>query len=128
MKKSFFYILPIIGLLTSCLGYSTYAKFTPLSNEVKCEAKPTEVELYFEGETINFEYEKVGLIEAKGGYTDNEKEIIPALKKEAANKCCNAIIGLKKGYLTEEMGILFTTEKPEKYQAIVYNGIAVIKK
>lgn len=128
MKKNIYYILPIFGLFFSCLGYSTYAKFTPLSEEIKCEIQPTNVELYFESEPINFKYEKVGLIEAKGGYNDNEKEILPALKNEAAKKCCNAIIGLRKGYVTEDMGILFISQAPDKYQAIIYSGIAIIKK
>lgn len=118
----------ILASLISCLGYSPTPYFTKLAEEQKCDNPPTQVDLYFEGESTNFSYTKIGIIEVKGGYTDKDDVVINSMKQEAIKRCCNAIIGIKKMYSTEQMGILFDSKNQEKYQAVVYYGIAVQKK
>lgn len=46
----------------------------------------------------------------------------------AKNKCCDAVIHLKKNYADRDKVLLFTDVPNEKYTSIIYNGIAVRKK
>jgi hypothetical protein len=89
---------------------------------------PADVALLFEGEKIDFEYEKKGMIEVRGDRYANDAELLEKIKKLAKSKCCNTIINLKKSYISRESGILFSSEPEEHYTAIAYNGIAVSRK
>ena len=125
--------------LTSCVGYGAYASFTDLSDKKNDGTKPVdenclnstmEVSLLFDGEPINFEYERVGLIESEGGIDSNDEDVLKELKKRSKEKCCDMVIGVKKGKGQTEAGLLFITdfEKSHKYNTIIYSGIAVKRK
>ncbi len=125
-------VLLVVFTLNSCgFGYSIGEKFTPLNpsqTPTTCATLPKNVDLFFEGEKIDFEYEKQGLIEVQGDRYANDAELLEKLKKMAKSKCCNAIINLKKNYIDRESGFVFSNEPTEKYSAISYFGIAIIKK
>jgi hypothetical protein len=122
--------------LNSCfVGYSSNEIFTDLRNSnlktqviENCEKSGMTVDLYFESETIPFEYEKIGLLEVQGSASEKDSEIIEKLRLASKRKCCDAIIGIKKNYVTRESGIIFSKEPLEPYTAISYFGIAVKKK
>ncbi len=137
LRKILFLILPIC--LSSCYGYYTSGVFTDLRENSKplasieeenCLKSDIDVKLYFEGEPINFEYERIGLVEAKGNSSANDIDVIKELKKEAKRKCCNAIIGIVKGNVQREGGLAFITDPKDefKYNAITFSGIAIVKK
>ncbi|MFT3687380.1 MAG: hypothetical protein QM783_21070 [Phycisphaerales bacterium] len=102
MKKTLIIITSLfaLALLQSCgYGYSIEKNFTPLDTTVKtinCETQPQNVELVFEGEKVNFEYEKVGLIEVQGDWASNDKEVMEKITALAKTNCCDAIINLKR--------------------------------
>ncbi|MFD2907328.1 hypothetical protein ACFSX9_01130 [Flavobacterium ardleyense] len=111
----------------SCsVGYEVDKTFTPLKT-YPCDTIPENVELFFEGETTDFEYEKIGLIEIMGKYSSTDAEMIEEVKSIAKKKCCNAVIFIKKNYVEREKSVLFSSAPVEKYTTIVYNGIAVRK-
>ncbi|MFC4817264.1 hypothetical protein [Flavobacterium sp. GCM10023249] len=129
--------LSLVISLTSCVGLSSRDIFTDLRNNPagasqntveNCEKTDMEVSLYFESEPINFEYEKIGLIEVQGSDYHNDLDVINKLKALSKSKCCDAIIGIKKNYVIRDSGFLFDKEPLEKYSAITYSGIAVKKK
>jgi hypothetical protein len=126
--KSFILLFLVISL-NSCIGFSSKDIFTELKDPkaVNCQNLPENVELYFDSETILFSYEKIGLIEVQGDGYLNDKEILEKLKKLAKSKCCDAIIGIKKNYISRESGLLFTDQHTNEYKTISYNGIAVKK-
>lgn len=119
-------------LLQSCgFGYSINEKYTPLEAEqavVSCKQVPDKVTLLFEGEKIDFEYEKQGMIEVQGDRFATDAELLERLKKLAKSKCCDVIINLKKNYVNRESGLLFTSEPTDQYSAITYFGLAVKRK
>jgi len=130
--KTFFRLLTVAIvsiLLHSCVGYNPHEIFTPLKTDYKdnCPSPPTEVQLLFEGEPVNFQYERVGLIEVQAEYTGREEDQLKTITNLAKSKCCDAVIGIKKGYVTREMGLVFTTEPNQTFQAVSFSGIAVIK-
>jgi len=131
MKTNFrlFIVLLVAVSLNSCIGYNPKEIFTPFNANYKadCAVPPADVELVFEGELPNFKYEKVGLIEIQAEYIGKEVDQLNSLKKLAKSKCCNAVIGVKKGYVTRDMGLVFTNDKNETYQAVSFSGIAVKK-
>lgn len=120
------------AIVQSCgYGHSIAQNFTPLDTTAKtinCEKKPENIELVFEGEKVNFEYDKVGLIEVQGESFSNDKEILEKIKLLAKNNCCDAIINLKRDRTNRQSGLLFTTEYDRNYSAITFHGIAVRKK
>lgn len=123
--------LAIAFALQSCgFGYSVHQSFTPLdkTTAINCDVVPGNVELLFEGEKFDFEYEKVGVVEVQGEKTSNDAELLEKIKILAKNKCCDVIINLRKTYTDRERGIIFSDEPDEKYSAITYYGIAVRKK
>ncbi|MGX7667996.1 hypothetical protein [Flavobacterium pedocola] len=132
MKKTIRLTLIILSCITiqSCgFGYSVSQNFTPLKNTTAtCDNPPQNVELFFEGEKIDFEYEKVGMIEVQGEQFSNDAELLEKIKTLSKSKCCDAIITLKKTYIDRERGLVFSSEPTQKYSAIVYHGLAVKKK
>lgn len=130
MKRRILNFVSIIVLCSACIGYNPREIFTPLKENFKadCAVAPTEVQLFFEGEPINFEYERIGLIEVQAEYTGKETDQLKTLSTLAKSKCCNAVIGIKKGYVTREMGLVFTTDPGQQFQAVSFSGIAVQKK
>lgn len=125
--------LPLLALsLNSCgFGYSINEKYTPLDATqtiASCDQIPDKVDLFFEGEKIDFAYEKHGMIEVQGDRYANDAELLDKLKKLAKSKCCDVIINLKKNYVNRESGFLFTSEPTDKYSAITYFGLAVKRK
>ena len=130
MKKtilSISYIILLVFFNSCAIGYSVEKNFTALTT-TSCDTIPQNIELFFEGEKINFDYEKIGLIEIKGEYSSTNDELIEEVKKMAKNKCCDAVIHLKKNYADRDKVLLFTDVPNEKYTSIIYNGIAVRKK
>ncbi|VXC22857.1 conserved hypothetical protein [Flavobacterium sp. 9AF] len=129
MLKRIIVLATIIVVSYSCIGYYPKEIFTPLQDEtINCTTKDTIVDLYFEGEPINFEYEKIGLIEVHGANLDNDKDVILLLKKMAIEKCCNAIIGIKKGNTVRESGLVFVEKHEYTYNSTTYFGVGVRKK
>ena len=119
-------------LLQSCsFGYDIQQKFTPLdttAEPIVCETPPADVDLIFEGEKLDFEYEKIGVIEIQGEQNSNDKEMLEKVKQMSRSKCCDAIINLKRTYTNRTSGLLFKNEYDHDYSAITYHGIAVRKK
>ena len=117
---------------TSCgYGYSVNQKFTALDEkapEIVCPTPPANVDLMFEGEKVDFEYEKVGMIEVQGDQYSNDKEMLEKVKTLTKSKCCDAIINLKRTYTDRQSGLLFSNDYNHDYSAITYHGIAVRKK
>lgn len=127
---NFFVIISGSLLLHSC-SYGTYVgeTFTPLTETIEaCTTPPEQVDLFFEGEKIDFDYVKIGLIQVEGAIDTSQKELIIKLKKGAQSKCADAIIGIKKVYQTREKGLLLTDVKPEVYSSEVFYGVAVRKR
>jgi hypothetical protein len=122
----------LVLTLQSCgYGHSVVQNFTPFDTTAKtinCETKIENVELVFEGEKVNFEYDKIGLIEVQGESFSNDKEVMEKIKALAKTNCCDAIINLKRDRTNRESGLLFTTEYDHSYSAITFHGIAVRKK
>lgn len=131
MKPIKYLTLIIIALIIeSCaVGYSVSRDFTPLSKvTISCDTPPENVDLLFEGKKIDFEYEKIGMIEIQGQYSSTNTELIEEVKKLAKSKCCDAVINLKKVYVDRDRKLLFTDVPNDKYTSITYNGLAVRKK
>ena len=134
LSKSLLMIIALLLLNACSVGYfpdQNYTPFNPLPKdqmEEPCLIIPENVELVFEGEKINFEYEKIGLLEVQGNQSSNHAELIESVKKYAQKKCCDAVINLKIGYVNREKGFLFTDDKLTNYSAKVFIGILVKKK
>ncbi len=71
MKLKLIKVFAIVSgslLLHSC-SYGTYVHetFTPLTETIEvCSTPPEQVDLFFEGEKIDFDYVKIGLIQVEG--------------------------------------------------------------
>ena len=134
MKKTIRLVtLSVLALIAQSCGYghSVVQNFTPLDTNlktIKCETQPENVELVFEGEKVNFEYDKVGLIEVQGESFSNDKEVLEKIKALAKTNCCDDIINIKRDRTNRESGLLLTTEYDHSYSAITFHGIAVRKK
>ncbi|MEO4006611.1 hypothetical protein [Flavobacterium sp. CAU 1735] len=133
MKLRLIKIFTIVSgslLLHSCsYGTHIHETFTPLTETIEaCATPPEQVDLFFEGEKIDFDYVKIGLIQVEGAIDTSQEELIIKLKKGAQSKCADAIIGIKKVYQTREKGLLFTDVKPEAYSSEVFYGVAVRKR
>lgn len=95
---------------------------------IVCETQPENVELVFESEKVNFEYEKIGIIEVEGDRFSTDKEMLEKITLLAKTNCCDAIINLKRDRTDRQSGLLFTSEYDHNYSAITYHGIGVRKK
>lgn len=119
-------VLSISIIITSCLAYGNDAssQYSVLRKE-SCDETPTELYLFFEGEQLDFSYEKLGLIEIQGAQYDSNQQLLALLKKEAANNCANGIIKIDQSFRDRTEGIVFASETEETYSSKVLTGIAV---
>lgn len=118
-------------------GYRTKVEYTKLK-KVDCDEKPTNIHLFFNVENIDFDYEKIGIVEVKGKENESTENIINHLKYKAWSNCANGIININKNVSTRKRGdnlmdlIDFSEDRARNldiYDAKFYTGVAVrIKK
>jgi len=144
LKISLLFIF--INLFSSCfVGMSSNSNFTYLDQQKKelylkneenqkinKTIKPAitkeqidSVLIFVEGEKLDFEFEKVGIIEVIGAEHSYDEDLILEIKKVAVSRDCNAIINFSKNYTNRESGILFSKEPLKTYSSKTYGGIAV---
>jgi len=130
MKTRITFLFLLLGaaqLLSSCLvsyGDHTTSEFSRLET-IECAEKPQSMHLFFENETLDFEYRKVGTVEASGGDYDSNEDVLNHLKFQAWNNCANGLILVSSGYQDREKGYLFDSEDPEYYSSKYYHAVAV---
>jgi len=113
---------------TSCLvshGDYLRTEYTPI-NPAECDPTPGNVYLFFEDEELDFEYTRLGHVEAIGDRFSDNPDILEKLKYTAWEHCANGVIQIKKGsrYRREGRG-LTTSEHDIAYSANTFYGIAV---
>lgn len=124
---STFLVISTLFLLTGCAltsGEFNTTEFAKLSS-APCIDKPTNVELFFEDEKIDFEYEKVGFIETTGDNRTKNETMLNQLKYEAYKNCADAVISIKREYNAREQGTVYNNDTKEIYSAVIFTGIAV---
>lgn len=126
--KNYLLCIFCLAILPSCLvtyGDNNYSSITTV-NTVDCDDKAERMYLFFEGEPIDYEYERIGLVEAKGNRYSSDELLMGYLKNEAWNACANAIINIKKDYQVREEGsILDDDDERDYYDATIISGLAV---
>lgn len=127
MKNTFFCTI-YLAFLSSCMvtyGDNNYSRITKV-NEIECVDKAERMYLFFEGEPIDYTYERIGLVEANGNRFTSNDLVMDYLKYEAWNACANAIINIKRDFKTREEGSMLDDEDDtDFYDATVYSGLAV---
>jgi hypothetical protein len=100
--------------------------FTPLSS-TPCQDKPTYIHLFFEGEKIDFDYEKVGLIESTSSGTSFTEAILDDMKYQAWQNCADGIIQIKKTQKYWESSAVTDSNhvRNDVYNTTSFTGIAV---
>ena len=126
--KKMVYLLLISVTCSSCLvthGDYLRTEYSPL-NVTDCNPTPGNVYLFFDDEEIDFEYTKLGHVEAIGDRFSDNNEVLESLKYKAWQNCANGVIQIRKGtrYRREGMG-LTTDETDIEYNANTFHGLAV---
>ncbi|MCE3294465.1 MAG: putative lipoprotein precursor [Crocinitomicaceae bacterium] len=91
---SFFLCIYLVFVAVSCrsASHANYTQYTALG-PVNCNGKAQNIFLFFEGENVNFEYQKLGLVRVN---FHKEELVYQLMKQEAWNACGNALIQVKK--------------------------------
>lgn len=120
-----FYIFLSVAL-TGCITYGDTARsqFVKL-DEKDCTEKSNQLFLFFPSDSINFNYERLGLVYAEGHEYSSYEEVLNHLKHEAWKNCANGIIDISKTYKTRESGVALAPDTREMYSSIVYQGMSV---
>jgi hypothetical protein len=123
-----------LSLLNSCFvtyGNDTYGNITVTVKDT-CTVKANNVQLYFEGDSLYFDYEKIGVVEAIGDQSASDEELLNYLKYYAWNYCADAVINIKGGWRERQTGfygqyLLGEDERdyPKNYDAYSFHGVAV---
>ncbi|WP_310554396.1 hypothetical protein [Flavobacterium sp.] len=130
-----------LSLLTSCsVGMFSNSNFTYFDHLKKVEYEKSSltevhkkisneesdsIKIFVEGETLDFEFEKIGLIETLGAQHSFEEDLLIEIKKLAVERNCDAIINFKKNYTDRESGVMFSDAPRTKYTSKTFSGIAV---
>jgi hypothetical protein len=127
MKTQTFYFVYFLVLCVfySCKVYnpttgSSFKKFSAYP----CRGKQKNVFLFFENDTVNFKFKKLGSIETYGKASDDEGEITNRFKYTAYQNCANAIIGINTQTVTKNYGGEYRSGS-KTYVSKIYKGIAV---
>ena len=126
MKKSLLLLL-MAPVLQGCLVYggNTQSQFAAI-NKIECTQPSQELYIFTEGESIEFDYVNIGMIEVQGGEFASLEEVFEALKNEAKRNCANAIIHIKQSTTVRETGVVFDDPSEEDlYTSSVLTGIAI---
>ncbi|WPP49372.1 hypothetical protein [Catalinimonas niigatensis] len=113
-------------MLTSCIV--THDNFSSITrvNDIACSEKADRIYLFFEGEPIDYTYERIGLVEANGNKYTEDEVVLDYLKYEAWNACANAIINIRRDFKTKEEGTLLNdNDDVDLYDVTVFSGLAV---
>ncbi|MEP1033610.1 hypothetical protein [Ekhidna sp.] len=118
--------LLILIFLFGCVSYgeTTKSDFSPLK-QITCEEKPKEIYLFMENEKVDFEYERIGLIEVQGGQYVSLTEVTNELKFKAWENCANGILNVSQGNTIRASGTAFVDESEDLYSSKVLTGVAV---
>ncbi|MGD9900194.1 MAG: hypothetical protein AB7T22_13815 [Calditrichaceae bacterium] len=120
-------LLTIAIFTKGCLltyGDYTGGQFTSIANET-CDKKADKIYLFFEGEQLDFEYKKIGLVEANGDASASNAKVFNHLRYQAWKNCANGIINISDGYKNRDQGVLLSPETRDTYSSKVFKGIAV---
>lgn len=126
-------IIAIILILTilsySCTSYSGLSQTSgtiTIVNKIDCEEKSNTMHTFFQGENIDFNYQKIGLVEVEGDRVASDTEIIDYMKYYAWDNCANALINIEKDYITRELTYHYSDHDEQQiHNATLYRGLAV---
>ncbi|MEY4927210.1 MAG: hypothetical protein RI894_1646 [Bacteroidota bacterium] len=117
--------------LSSCsvleIGTDVQANLARTSS-INCNGAQTHVNLFFEGENTDFNYQTIGYVQITGNERVSNDELLQELKYQAWNGCANAIINVKISYKTREVYMLgqdYSKNPPRYYSAPVISGVAI---
>jgi len=92
--KNTIYIL-IILFFSSCVNhYFVNSAFTPENNTIKIKEKSKRVDTYYVGETIKFDYDKLGFVEITLSQLVDKSHLMDHLKYQAWMAGADAVIGI----------------------------------
>ena len=118
--------LSCLILFQSCLmtyGDYVHNDYTPIERN-NLVTKSDNIYLFFNGESIDFKYKKIGLIECQGDQYSKNGVVLDHFKYQAWKNNANAIINITDGRTIRETGTLMDST-PDRYLSKVYKGIAV---
>lgn len=113
-------------LLSSCFTNGHRASsYSSIIRRDTCDNPPKEIQLYYTGEPVPFEYEQLGYVEAYSGQNSSPQQALDHLKYEAWINCADAIINVKDSWVDRQRNVLFFPSQNEHYTAKSFSGIAV---
>ncbi|MEO9964936.1 MAG: hypothetical protein ABJF11_04055 [Reichenbachiella sp.] len=116
----------LLILASGCITYGNFTKSQLISvTEYQCSNKSDTLNIFFEGETIDFEYDQIGLVKVEGKRYTNDQQVLDHLKFQAWKNCADAIINVSIGSTIREQGLLFDVESDDQYASTVFTGLAV---
>lgn len=120
-------ILLIVALSSCAVTYGDkITRSTTLITNNQYSEKANNVELYFENENIDFEYEKIGFVEVKGNQNSSTSLLLDYLQFEAWDNYANAVINVQSLYVDREITTLMSdNDSKVQYSAQVFNGLAI---
>lgn len=118
-------VFSLLLILQSCvLNYNVNRVFDPISNtHINIKDRANNIEVYFDGEPINFEYDRVGIVNVRLSSAVDRSHLISHLKYEAWKNGANALIAVKIGDLSNVSGTKHITTS---YIPVI-SGIAIRK-
>ncbi len=130
-KSSFFLAFLCAIILNSCMTYGDTTNSSFKGNEYR-NRKPESFYMFFETDSIDFDYESLGKVKTVSNRTDLDTEVLERMAYEAWSNGANTILFIK--YSTQErtegtFDLLLDSEEEEEnseiyYDAIVYEGMA----
>lgn len=114
----------IFTLLSGCAvstGYHSRAEYTGSSNHA---SRVDNVLIYYQGSTIEWPHEQLGLVTAIGDRHASTSEVMAHLKVKAQRIGADAIVNVRSINRQRESGLVFSDDR-ESYQAVAYEGVAI---
>lgn len=110
-------LIACLFIVSQALGQISYTPF----KSINYQAKSAAFYLFFEGESIHFNYEKIGEVQTYNSMETNNKIMLDRIQYVAWKNCANGLILIKSGHAKGSDSGPETVEADLKY----YSAIAV---
>ncbi len=127
MLRNLTFLFILLVMMACAYGYEAVSDVAYIKT-YRYQAHQKPVDIYYDNDRPVKEYVQFAVIEIKGAKYDNMNHLLNLMRQRAQAIGADGVMNVRKDYAVRERGLVtdaFFDEKPEKFTAPVFTGIAI---